>query len=146
MFPFFPMFSTSLATMHFHFVLALDLFHRVNSNRLTISSYHRCGRLLSGRFQSLGYTTRQLYESTCCLWILWRVQPNGTYAFRTSWSRSSLRSSHESSRSCNDMLSIGLSIALSTVISFCSSFFVVDHILLAYNIADKMVLFEVIGT
>ena len=48
------MISTSLATMHVHFVL--PLLH-VGSNRLTISSSHHRGGLSSSRFRSLGYHT-----------------------------------------------------------------------------------------
>ena len=75
------MFSTLLATMHFHFVLHFAL------NCSTILSSHCC--LLSGHFWSLGYTTWQLHRSTC-LWILGCVWPSRISAFSTLWSCPSL--------------------------------------------------------
>ena len=68
------MFSASLATMHFDFVLDFALLH-IGLNCSTVSSSHRCGGLPSGSFRSLGYhsITARVYMlsvnlSTCPTW------------------------------------------------------------------------------
>ena len=58
-----PVFSTSLATTHFHFVLDLTLLLYVDLNHLTILSSHQHEGLPIGHFRSLGYhsITAQIY-------------------------------------------------------------------------------------
>ena len=103
------MFSTSLATMHFHFILALKLLFHVDPNCWTISSSYYYGGLPSWLF-----LVSWIPLDNCCLWTLRRVWPSRTSIFRIPRLHPSLRSRINSFQmcSCNDITSKDLSIAL----------------------------------
>ena len=89
------MFSTSLATVHLHFVFELSFLHFC---RIAWQAYLP---IVVKVFQLVFYqvivsgfldTTLQLYESTYCLWCVWL---NRTYDFVTSRSHLPIRPASE---------------------------------------------------
>ena len=123
------MFSTSPVTVHSPFT---PLY--IGPNDSTISSSHRREGLPGGRFHTLEYQSIVAHRSACCLWTLWRVRPSETSAFCTLRSRPSFR------------LGITLLCMIFSVWIFrwpcLCSFFVVAHVLQAYNITDKTLLLK----
>ena len=60
------MFSSSLDTIPFHFILDFYILLHLDSNHLIISSSHRCRCLLSGRFQSHRYHSNCMSPPVVC--------------------------------------------------------------------------------